>query len=294
MDEILDDITEQPSMITDDATDVHPLEWDSPEKLKLLLEGALFGTAERLTAKALQALFPELARPSLKEIEDILTELIEDYQGRAVNLHQSASGYRFQVQQHSTALIKVMLTEKPPRYSRASLETLALIAYRQPITRGEIEDIRGVSVSSQIMKTMEERGWIRVVGHKELPGRPALWATTPEFLDYFSLASLESLPPLAEIQGMKMQDDSSESQHNQHNANTDTKAYKDDGIIEEGPGDPVPPVEPAQEDGHSSLGQEISPKATVSLQQTQQHASEAEDYSSVLQRLRANNKKENE
>ena len=100
---------------------------------------------------------------------------------------------------------------RPPKYSRASLETLALIAYRQPITRGEIEEIRGVGVSSQIMRTMEERGWIRVVGHKELPGRPALWATTPEFLDYFGLSSLENLPALAEIQDLNKHDDVSQN-----------------------------------------------------------------------------------
>ena len=99
-----------------------------------------------------------------------------------------------------------MMTEKPPRYSRASLETLALIAYRQPITRGEIEEVRGVSVSTQILRTMEERGWVRIVGHKEVPGRPALWATTPTFLTYFGLSSLEELPPLAEIHITHKQD----------------------------------------------------------------------------------------
>lgn len=183
--------------------DVHPLEWDSPEKLKLLIEGAIFASQEPISQKSLQMLFPEWARPNLQEIEGVLHELECEYAERAVHLHQSTLGYRFQVRQAATPLVRSMLTDKPPKYSRAFLETLALIAYRQPMTRGEIEEVRGVSVSSHIIRSMEERGWIRVVGHKEVPGRPALWATTPDFLAYFGLQSLEDLPPLAELQSLE-------------------------------------------------------------------------------------------
>lgn len=187
------------STIEETAPLVHPAEWDSPEKLRTLIEGALFSSEQRLTVKDIQALFPELFQPNVKEIEECLEQLKSDYKGRAVALHSSAQGWRFQIRPHGTPLIRSMLTIKPPKFSRASLETLALIAYRQPITRGEIEEIRGVSVSSQIIRTFEERGWVRVVGHKEVPGRPALWATTAEFLDYFDLGSLEQLPALAEM-----------------------------------------------------------------------------------------------
>lgn len=200
------------------ADDVHLLDWDCPEKLKFLIEGALFATSERITAKSIQMLFPDEARPNMIEIKAALSAIQHDYAQRAVELHSSDLGYRFQVKQAATPLVKTMLTEKPPKYSRASLETLALIAYRQPITRGEIEEIRGVSVSSQIMKTMEEREWIRVVGHKELPGRPALWATTPGFLDYFGLSSLEDLPPLAEIQGLDKEENDNHNAINSQNS----------------------------------------------------------------------------
>lgn len=185
---------------------VHPLDWDCPEKLKALLEGAIFASLEPVAPKALQQLFPETARPSFGEIQSLLSELQADYTNRAVELFESPLGFRFQVRPAATALVKTMMTEKPPRYSRASLETLALIAYRQPITRGEIEEVRGVSVSTHILRTMEERGWVRIVGHKEVPGRPALWATTPTFLAYFGLDSLEELPPLTEIQLTNTQD----------------------------------------------------------------------------------------
>ncbi|TNF37482.1 MAG: SMC-Scp complex subunit ScpB, partial [Gammaproteobacteria bacterium] len=131
-----------------------------------------------------------------------LTALQEDYEGRGLLLKEVASGYRFQVAESYAPWVSRLWEEKPPRYSRALLETLALVAYRQPITRGEIEEIRGVSVSSHILKTLLERDWVRVLGHKDVPGKPAMYGTTREFLDYFNMKSLDELPTLAEIKDL--------------------------------------------------------------------------------------------
>lgn len=169
--------------------------------LKSIIEGALFASGKPLSLKQLQALFGEMP-PSTDLLEQILAELTEDYRERGIQLQQVASGYRFQVSQSIAGWVGRLWEEKPVRYSRAILETLVLIAYRQPITRGEIEDVRGVAVSSHIIKTLLEREWVRVVGHKEVPGRPAMYATTREFLDYFNLSNLEDLPSLPEIQGI--------------------------------------------------------------------------------------------
>ena len=141
-------------------------------------------------------------RPSKDEIRQALQSLQEEYQSRGVHLKEVASGYRMQVVEDSAPWVARLWEEKPPRYSRALLETLVLIAYRQPITRGEIEEIRGVSVSSHIVKTLQEREWIRVLGHKDVPGKPAMYGTSREFLDYFNLKSLDELPPLSEIKDL--------------------------------------------------------------------------------------------
>lgn len=144
-------------------------------------------------------LFPEGDPPEKVELKESLAELEQDYEGRALELVEVASGYRFQVRQSMEPWVSRLWEEKPARYSRALLETLALVAYRQPITRAEIEDVRGVSVSSSIIKTLQDREWIRVVGHRDVPGRPALFGTTREFLDYFGLKNLDELPTLAEL-----------------------------------------------------------------------------------------------
>ncbi len=149
------------------------------------------------------ALFPEDACPERDELRLALTSLAEDCAERGVELKEVASGYRFQVKQDLAPWVLRMSEERAPRYTRATLETLVLIAYRQPISRGEIEDIRGVAVSTQIIKTLEERNWIRVVGHRDVPGKPALFGTTKEFLDYFTLKSLSELPPLSEIRSFE-------------------------------------------------------------------------------------------
>lgn len=172
---------------------------DDGPGLKAILEGALFAAGGPLTLEQLQSLFGEEERPERAALASTLAELAEDYQGRGIEIAQVAGGYRVQVGAEVAPWVARLWDEKPARYSRALLETLALIAYRQPITRGEIEDIRGVAVTTQIVKTLIEREWIRVVGHRDVPGRPALYATTRRFLDYFGLRSLNDLPPLSEI-----------------------------------------------------------------------------------------------
>ena len=173
-----------------------------PNQLKLTLEAALFAANQPLSIDRMLTLFLDGGQPTRDELRAALEVLRTDYEQRGVELHEVSSGFRFQTRQQFAPWIARLWEERPQRYSRALLETLSLIAYRQPITRAEIEDVRGVGVSSQIVKTLEERGWVRVVGHKDLPGRPALLATTREFLDYFNLKSLDQLPPLAEIRNL--------------------------------------------------------------------------------------------
>jgi segregation and condensation protein B len=167
--------------------------------LKSIVEAALLAAGGPLTLDTLVVLFEEEDRPTRDQVLDALGSLERDYRGRGIELAQVAGGYRIQVRRECAPWVGRLWEEKPARYSRALLETLALIAYRQPITRGEIEDIRGVAVSTNIVKTLTEREWVRVVGHRDVPGRPALFATTRKFLDYFGLRSLNDLPTLAEI-----------------------------------------------------------------------------------------------
>ncbi|WP_458068818.1 SMC-Scp complex subunit ScpB [Rhodanobacter sp. BL-MT-08] len=173
------------------------------EQLKPIIEAALLASSQPMTVHQLADLFNEADDVSTELIARALEALASDCDGRGVELKEVASGFRYQVRQDVHAWISRMWTEKPSRYSRALLETLALIAYRQPITRPEIEQIRGVVVSSNIIKTMEEREWIRVVGYRDVPGKPALFGTTRAFLDYFNLKSLDQLPPLSEIRDME-------------------------------------------------------------------------------------------
>lgn len=171
-------------------------------RLKQILEAALLAADEPLTVDQFVKLFREddLDPESIRaDIRDQLKILEAEAEGRGYELMRVASGFRYQVRQELSPWISRLWEEKPPRYSRALLETLALIAYRQPVTRGDIEDVRGVSVSQSIMRTLVERGWIRVVGQREVPGHPAMYGTTRAFLDYFNLKSLDQLPPLPEI-----------------------------------------------------------------------------------------------
>lgn len=166
------------------------------KELELLIEAAIFSSDKPLSVAMLKEKLLIDYQVSTKHIRNALTMLALHYQERGIELVEVASGFRFQIREHFSADIQNLQQEKAPKYSRALLETLSLIAYKQPITRGEIEEIRGVAVSSQIIKTLIEREWIKIMAHKEVPGRPAMYATTKEFLDYFSLKSLSQLPDL--------------------------------------------------------------------------------------------------
>lgn len=165
--------------------------------LKIVLETALFTAQEPLTVHQLKKLFTEDVKAAL--INDILDEIQLAWKGRGIELVKLASGWRFRARAEFTPYLNRLTPEKPPRYSRAVMETLAIIAYKQPVTRGDIEAIRGVSVSTSVMQTLLERGWIEVIGHKDVPGRPGLYATTHKFLDDLGFATLRDLPPLAEL-----------------------------------------------------------------------------------------------
>ncbi|HEY6985438.1 MAG TPA: SMC-Scp complex subunit ScpB [Rhodanobacteraceae bacterium] len=172
-------------------------------QIKRIFEAALFGAGQPLALPQLAALFDEQDMPSHEEISRALEELQADSEGRGVELVEVASGFRYQVREEVHPFVSRLWTERQTRYSRALLETLALIAYRQPITRAEIEQIRGVGVATSIVKTLEEREWVRVVGYRDLPGKPALLGTTRAFLDYFNLKSLDQLPPLSDIRELE-------------------------------------------------------------------------------------------
>lgn len=168
-----------------------------PSLVKKVLEAALLAAREPLTTNAMQKMFEE--RLSHDLLRKLLDEIRADWSDRSVELVQLASGWRFRTRVEYLPYLDRLSPEKPPKYSRAVLETLAIIAYRQPVTRGDIEEIRGVAVNPNIVKTLEERGWIDVVGHRDTPGRPALFATTKQFLDDLGLRSVSELPPLEQI-----------------------------------------------------------------------------------------------
>jgi len=173
------------------------------QQLKNIIEAALLAADQPLSTTQLSALFPVEEAPAQAEIRAALNQLSEECHGRGIELIQVASGFRLQVRQELQPWVSRLWQQRPPRYSRALLETLVLIAYRQPVTRGEIEQIRGVSVSSNIMRTLQERQWVRIIGHRDVPGRPGLYGTTKVFLDYFNLKSLDDLPTLAEIKDIE-------------------------------------------------------------------------------------------
>jgi segregation and condensation protein B len=180
----------------------YPVQEIDAQTLKQIIEGLLLSAGRPLSVVALSELFVEGERPANEQIRAALDAIAEDCEGRGFELKEVASGFRFQVPQKLSPWISRLSEEKPQRYTRALLETLGLIAYRQPITRGDIEEIRGVAVSSTIIRTLLDREWVRVVGHRDVPGRPAMFATTRHFLDYFNLKNLQELPPLAEIRDL--------------------------------------------------------------------------------------------
>jgi len=174
-----------------------------PDLIKHVLEAALFAAHQPLALAQMQELFADVEGVGLEQIRQALEALAADYAERGVELVEVASGHRFQVRREVHPFVQKLWTERQTRYSRALLETLALIAYRQPITRAEIEQIRGVAVSTNTVRTLEEREWIRVVGYRDVPGKPALYGTTRQFLDYFNLKSLDQMPPLSELRDLE-------------------------------------------------------------------------------------------
>jgi segregation and condensation protein B len=169
---------------------------------KNVIEAALLAAGRPVSISELQQVFEEHSRPAPKEMRAHLEQLAADYEGRGVMIKETANGFRFQVRTEFSLEVSRLWPDRPKKYTRALLETLALIAYRQPITRAEIENVRGVAVNPEIVKTLMERNWVRVVGHRDVPGRPELLGTTDEFLDYFSLKSIDDLPPLAELKSL--------------------------------------------------------------------------------------------
>ena len=178
--------------------------------LKNIVEATLMAAGRPVSVKGLLALFEEDAQPERKAVVAALKELQQECEGRGYEIVEVASGWRMQVRQELSTWVNRLWEEKPARYSRALLETMALIAYRQPITRGEIEDIRGVAVSTNIMKTLQEREWVRMLGHREVPGRPAIYGTTRKFLDYFGLKTLEELSTLVALKELGAMNESFE------------------------------------------------------------------------------------
>jgi len=174
----------------------------SDSYLRNVIEAALLAAGAPLPVTELTRLFDESARPSAQQVRAVLAALAQEYSGRGIELKETASGFRIQVRRELAAEISRLWPERATRYSRALLETLALVAYRQPITRAEIEAVRGVAVNPNITRTLIERNWVRVVGHRNVPGHPELLGTTREFLDYFGLKSLDELPPLAELKAI--------------------------------------------------------------------------------------------
>ena len=208
-------------------------------RLKNILEAILLAADRTLTVIHLESLFElDEERPTRDEIRQALHEMADDYATRGYELKQVASGFRLQVRQEYATWVGRLWEERPARYTRALLETMALIAYRQPITRGEIEEVRGVSVSSNIIKTLLERDWIKVLGHKDVPGKPTLYGTTKEFLDYFNLKTLDQLPTLAEIKDLdsihpelELDEDLSDESNDE---NSDTESFSaEDASVEE-------------------------------------------------------------
>jgi segregation and condensation protein B len=239
-----------------------------PEVIRRIVEAALFASQQPLTVAQLAALFTEDEALPANAIEQALGALREQSADRGVELVEVASGFRFQVRAEVHAHVARLWTERQAKYTRATLETLALIAYRQPITRGEIEQIRGVGVSASTIKLLEEREWIRVIGHRDVPGRPELFGTTRAFLDYFGLKNLDGLPPLSELKdipelepqfpfdappavaGASMADD-----------DADTDADAADVADDDNDDDTHPVGEPAGDDtDHEDAGEAVAPE----------------------------------
>ncbi|WP_223846305.1 SMC-Scp complex subunit ScpB [Wenzhouxiangella sp. AB-CW3] len=239
--------------------------------LKRIIEAALLAAGNPLSLNQLNSLFPAEEQPGHGPIREALAALDAELEGRAVELKEVGSGYRLQIRTDLMPVISQLWTEKPPRYSRALLETLAIIAYRQPITRGEIEQIRGVSISSNILRTLQERDWIKVVGHRDVPGRPELLGTTRAFLDYFNLKSLDELPTLAEIKDI---DNLEPELELHHPASEDKTTDSDQANDQEDPapeaGDPPAGEDPQETDGQPGEDEASDPEPKGQAAATQE------------------------
>jgi segregation and condensation protein B len=199
----------------------------STRQLENILEAAIMVAGRPLSLAQMQKLFDEGSEPDMADIKNALSAIKERYQDNGIELKETASGFQFQAKTEFSLWLAKLWEERPQKYSRALLETLALIAYRQPITRAEVEDIRGVTVSSHITKTLLEREWIRVIGYRDVPGKPALYGTTKSFLDHFNLKTLDELPTLAELQDMETQEAKLQVQLELTHANTESTDISD-------------------------------------------------------------------
>lgn len=218
---------------------------DTPQsELQNIIEAALYAADEPMSVRKLQALFIDGAQPSIDDITHALDALIEQYQTRGLELIKVGGGWRFQTREKYATWMRRIQSSKAPRFSRAQLETLAIIAYRQPVTRGDIEGVRGVAVSSDIIRLLEERGWIREIGHRDVPGRPALFGTTHEFLAYFNLQSLRQLPELiekrrfediAQEMHMNLSEEESKSTDTEVTLEAETPTLEDKASLEDTP-----------------------------------------------------------
>jgi segregation and condensation protein B len=226
---------EEPSVVpptgSDDTDHGNQAEGD---RLKHIVEAALLAAGKPLSIDRLLTLFLDDEQPDRKTIRTALETLQQEYRGRGIEVREVSTGWRIQVRKEHAPWVSRLWEEKPGRYSRALLETLSLIAYRQPITRGEIEDVRGVAVSTNIIKTLLERDWVRVVGHRDVPGRPALYATTREFLDYFGLKSLDELPTLAEIRELEELNPSLDLPEPEQNASEESQQEHSENRVDAG------------------------------------------------------------
>ncbi len=215
------------------------------KQLKYIIEAALLAAGRPMTVDQLQNLFAVRGQPARQDIRAAIVELQNDYADRGISVAEVASGFRIQIRTTMTDWLEKLWEERPPRYSRALMETMAIIAYRQPVTRGEIEDIRGVAVSTNIMRTLQERNWARVVGHRDVPGKPAMFGTTKEFLDYFGLKKLDDLPPLSEFKDL-----------DNLNIQLDLPAPEDAEAV--GPGAPQPLVRASSSDDEPQPPAEVT------------------------------------
>jgi segregation and condensation protein B len=256
--------------------------------IKNIIEAAIFTADEPMSLIKIGHLFSEHKRPDNDELKKVLEELVADYSDRVVELVKVASGYRFQARTDYAPWLQRLVERKPPRYSRALLETLALVAYKQPITRGEIEGVRGVAVSSNIVKTLIERNWVKQVGYREVPGRPALLATTKQFLDYFNLNKLTDLPELSELmnldelgQQLGMQLTLDESAENSGNCASEDADVEQEAIVAESP--MVETSDQDNEGSESSQSQAVVESSVSSAQSASEDAVADEDVGAAEQ-----------